>query len=66
MIDGMAQRGLVLTYETVRQWCLKFDQQFANDLRRRRPRPGAKWHMDEVFISISREEVQICEDLAKR
>jgi putative transposase len=51
----MAQRGVVLTYETVRQWCLKFGQQFANDLRRRRPRTGDKWHMDEVFIRINGE-----------
>ena len=51
----MAERGVVLTYETVRQWCLKFGQQFANDLRRRRPRPGDKWHLDEVFIRINGE-----------
>ena len=51
----MAQRGLVLTYETVRQWCLKFGQTFANDLRRRRPRPGDKWHLNEVFIRINGE-----------
>jgi putative transposase len=51
----MAERGVVLTYETVRQWCLKFGQQFANDLRTRRPRPGDKWHMDEVFIRMSGE-----------
>ena len=51
----MAQRGIVLTYETVRQWCKKFGQRFANDLRRRRPRPGDKWHLDEVFIRINGE-----------
>jgi putative transposase len=51
----MAQRGVVLTYESIRQWCLKFGQQYANDLRRRRPRPGDKWHLDEVFIRISGE-----------
>jgi putative transposase len=51
----MAQRGVVLTYETVRQWCLKFGQQFANDLRRRDPRTGDEWHLDEVFIKINGE-----------
>lgn len=51
----MAQRGVVLTYETVRQWCKKFGQRFANDLRRRRPRTGDKWHLDEVFIGINGE-----------
>ena len=48
----MAVRGITLTYETIREWCLKFGQTFANDLRRRRPRPGDKWHLDEVFIKI--------------
>jgi|SRR5215216_5569376 len=51
----MAQRSVVLTYEIVRQWCLKFGQTFANDLRRRRPRPGDKWQLDEVFIRINGE-----------
>jgi putative transposase len=49
----LAERGVVLTYETVRQWCRKFGQQYANALRRRRPRPGDKWHLDEVFVSIN-------------
>src|ERR1700712_775051 len=35
---------------TIRRWCLKFSAGFANRLRRRRPRPGDKWHLDEVFI----------------
>jgi transposase-like protein len=42
----LAARGVVVTYETVRQWCLKFGQTYANDLRRRRARPGDKWHLD--------------------
>jgi len=49
----LAERGVVLTYETVRQWCRKFGQQYANELRRRRPRPGDKWHLDEVLIRIN-------------
>jgi putative transposase len=48
----LAERGIVVTYETVRRWCKKFGQSFANCLRRRRPRPGDKWHLDEVFIRI--------------
>ncbi len=48
----MRMRGVALTYETIREWCLKFGQTFANDLRRRRPRPGDKWHLDEVFVKI--------------
>ncbi len=49
----LAERGIVVTYETIRQWCQKFGQQYANALRRRRPRPGDKWHLDEVFITIN-------------
>jgi putative transposase len=48
----LAQRGIVVTYETVRQWCLKFGQTYANELRRRRPRCGDKWHLDEMVLTI--------------
>lgn len=51
----LAQRGIVVTYETVRQWCLTFGQSYANELRRRRPRCGDKWHLDEVFLTIRSE-----------
>jgi len=49
----LAERGVIVTYETVRQWCRKFGQGYANTLRRRRMRPGDKWHLDEVFITIA-------------
>jgi putative transposase len=51
----MAARGVILTYEAVRSWCRKFGQVYANQLRRRRPRPGDKWHLDEVFLTINGE-----------
>ncbi|HEV2883887.1 MAG TPA: IS6 family transposase [Pyrinomonadaceae bacterium] len=51
--EMMARRGLTLTYETIRYWCLKFGQTYANGLRRSRPRPGDKWHLDEVFLKIN-------------
>jgi putative transposase len=51
--EMMLQRGIILSHETVRQWCAKFGQTYANGLRRRRPRPGDKWHLDEVFITIN-------------
>ena len=38
----MLVRGVCVTYEAIRQWCQKFGQTFANELRRRRPRPGDK------------------------
>src|ERR1700728_2701710 len=48
----LAERGVVVSHETVRRWCKKFGESFAKRLRRRRPHPGDKWHMDEVFIRI--------------
>jgi putative transposase len=49
----LAERGVVVTYESIRQWCLKFGQVYANGLRRRRARPGDTWHLDEVFLKIN-------------
>ena len=51
--EMMLERGVVVFHETIRQWCYKFGQTYANELRRRRPRPGDKWHLDEVFIKIN-------------
>ena len=51
--EMMASRGLSLTYETVREWCLKFGQTYANGLRRRSPRPDDQWHLDEVFLRVN-------------
>ncbi len=49
----LAERGVIVTYESIRQWCQKFGQGYANELRRRRPPTGDKWHLDEVFIVIN-------------
>jgi putative transposase len=46
----LAERGVIVSYESVRQWCLKFGASFADKMRRRRPKPGDKWHLDEVLI----------------
>jgi putative transposase len=46
-------RGIVVTYEAIRKWCRKFGQEYANQIRRRRPRTGDKWHLDEVFLTIN-------------
>ena len=48
----LAARGIVVSYEGIREWGLRFGRLFANALKRRRPRPGDKWHLDEVFIRI--------------
>jgi len=49
----MAERGVTVTYETIHQWCRKFGPAFAAALRRRRRRPGDKWHVDEVQLKIN-------------
>ena len=43
----LAARGIIVSHETVRQWARKFGQPFANQIRRRLPRVGDKWHLDE-------------------
>jgi putative transposase len=51
----MADRGVIVSHEAVRYWCRKFGQVYANALRRRRPQPGDKWHLDEVFLNMHGE-----------
>jgi putative transposase len=49
----MLAGGVMLSCETIRCWCARFGCDYANPLRRRRPRPGEKWHVDEVFVTIN-------------
>jgi putative transposase len=49
----MLERGIVVSYKTIRRWCVKFGQTYASALRRRQPKPGDQWHLDEVFIKIN-------------
>src|ERR1700746_1966176 len=49
----LAARGIIVSHETVRQWARKFGQPFANQIRRRLPRVGDKWHLDEVVLKIA-------------
>src|ERR1700693_4680917 len=54
MVEEMlAARGSPGRHETIRQWGLKFGREFANRIRRRAPRRGDKWHLDEVVISFA-------------
>jgi putative transposase len=54
MVDEiLAARGITVSHETVRQWARKFGQAFANPIRRRLPRAGDKWHLDEVEVKIA-------------
>ena len=48
----LATRGVVVSYESIREWGLRFGRLFANTLKRRRPKPGGKWHLDEVFLRV--------------
>ena len=50
--DLLAQRGVTVTYETIRQWCRTFGPTYARTLRRRRGRMGDTWHLDELFVNI--------------
>ena len=50
--DLLAQRGITVTYETIRQWCRTFGLAYARRLRRRRGRMGDTWHLDELFVKI--------------
>ena len=51
--DLLAERGLDLSYETVRRWVLKFGPVIARRLRRHRPRPSDRWHLDEMVVRIA-------------
>ena len=51
--EMLAERGLDVSYETVRRWVLKFGPLFARELARRRPRPTARWHLDEMAVMIA-------------
>ena len=50
--DLLAERGITVTYEAIRQWCLRFGLNYARRLRHRRGRQGDTWHLDELFVGI--------------
>ena len=50
--DLLAERGVIVSYESIRVWCQRFGIQIASRIRRDRPAPADKWHLDEVVISI--------------
>src|ERR1700710_2529413 len=50
--EMLARRGIVVSYETIRRWCLKFGPQFAAEIRRRRAAPRDRWHLDEMHVRI--------------
>src|SRR3954454_8516649 len=54
--DLLAQRGIIVSYETIRAWCRKFGPYYVQDLKRRQGRLGDIWHLDEVFIRINGQQ----------
>ena len=50
--DLLAQRGITVSYETIRQWCLTFGPEYTKTLRKRRGRLGDTWNLDELFVKI--------------
>ncbi len=63
--DMLAERGIDVSYETVRRWALKFGTIIARKLRRGRPRPDGRWHLDEVFISINGRQFEVLDILVQ-
>src|SRR5205809_4883827 len=55
----LAERGLDISYETVRRWVLKFGPAIARRLRQRRLRPSDRWHLDEMVVRIAGERVYL-------
>src|ERR1700675_4356207 len=51
----LLERGVVVTYETIRRWCDKFGAGFAQCAKAARPKPGSTWHLDEMFVTLRGE-----------
>ncbi len=50
--DLLAERGVIVSYEAIRQWCWKFGNEYARRLKRRQGRLGDSWHLDKMFVKI--------------
>jgi putative transposase len=57
--DLLAERGITVSYETIRRWVAHFGPIYARRLRARRPRPTGRWHLDEVFVSIAGRQMYL-------
>jgi hypothetical protein len=49
----LCERSVVVSYESIRAWCLTFGPAIAAELKRRRPQPKGKWHLDDMFIKMN-------------
>src|SRR4051812_1628991 len=57
--DLLAERGLAVSYETVRRWVRKFGPAIARRLRQRRPKPSPRWHLDEMVARIGGQHLDL-------
>ena len=57
--DLMAERGITVSYETIRRWVMHFGPIYARRLRAMRPAPTGRWHLDEVFVSIAGRQIYL-------
>jgi putative transposase len=57
--DLLAERGILVSYETIRFWCLKFGPQYARRLRKKQVRLGDVWHTDEIFVKIQGQQMYL-------
>src|SRR5829696_6051159 len=55
----LAERGIVVTYESIRRWVLTFGPAIARRLRARRPKPHSRWHMDEMFVRVGGKQMYL-------
>lgn len=53
--EDLAYRGIIVSYEAIRGWCLKFSKNFKEVIKKRERKPGDKWHLDEMMIRINGE-----------
>jgi putative transposase len=54
--EMLLERGIVVSYESIRQWAMKFGAAYASRLKRKAPSRGDIWHLDEVVITINGEK----------
>jgi transposase-like protein len=57
--DLLAERGLDISYETVRRWVLKFGPAIARRLRQQRPKPSPRWHLDEMRVRMAGKQMYL-------
>ena len=57
--DLLAERGIIVSYEAIRFWCLKFGPGYARSIRKKQSRLGDIWHVDELFLKINGQQVYL-------